>query len=146
MRYRRVVYVVGAAYLVALAVVVTGPWGWMLNRFTVWLYVQFRSDVPIAPAGALPEHYGFALNVVLFLPLGALMALVTGRPWWWIALVACTGSIAVELVQWRWLDRVGDWRDVLANTMGAVVGAGAVILASRDRRRRAHRPSSTRRS
>ena len=144
MRDRRVMYAVGAAYLVLLVVLVTGPWGWELNRFTVWLYVQFRSDVPIAPHGALPEHYGIILNVILFVPLGALLAHLTGRPWWWVTLVACAASAAVELAQWRWLDREGGWVDVLANTAGALVGAGAVTLASRGRRRRVPRPSSSR--
>ena len=145
MRDRRVMHAVGAAYLVVLIVLVTGPWGWELNRFTVRLYVLFRSDVPIAPAGALPEHYGIVLNVVLFVPFGALLVVMTGRPWWWITLVACAGSAAVELAQWSWLDRDGGWLDVLANTVGALVGAGAVILASRDRGRPAPRPSSPRR-
>ena len=45
-------YAVGAAYVVVLAVLVTGPWGWELNRFTVWLYVLFRTDVPIAPSSS----------------------------------------------------------------------------------------------
>ena len=146
MRDRRVGYAIGAAYLVAVGVLVTGPWGWELNRFTVWLYVQFGSDVPIAPDEALPEHYGFLLNVLLFVPLGILLALVTGRPWWWIALVACVGSSAVELGQWNWLDRDGSWGDVLANTVGAMAGAGAVSLVLRARRRRVPRPSMSRRS
>lgn len=146
MRDRRVGYAVGSAYLVLLAVLVTGPWGWELNRLTVWLYVHVRSDVPIAPAAALPEHYGFVLNVALFVPLGALLSLMTGRPWWWATLVACAGSAAVELAQWSWLEREGGWTDVVANTVGATVGSGAVILASRGRRRRGPRPSSPRRS
>jgi glycopeptide antibiotics resistance protein len=145
MRDRRVVYAVGAAYLVVLAVLVTGPWGRELNRFTIWLYVEFRTDVPIAPLRALPEHYGFVLNVFLFVPLGALLALVTGRPWWWITLVACAGSAAVELAQGAWLSRVGDWHDVAANTLGALVGAVAVSLLARSGSRRAGRPATRRR-
>ena len=146
MRDRRARYALGAAYLVVLAVLVLGPWGWELNRFTVWLYVQLRSDVPVAPAEALPEHYGFLLNVLLFVPLGVLLTLVSGRPWWWVALVACAGSAAVELVQWRWLEREGGGADVLANTAGALLGACAVILGRRGRRRRVPRPSSPRHS
>ncbi len=145
MRDRRVGYVLGAAYLVALVVLVTGPWGWELNRFTVRLYVLLRSDVPVAPGTALPEHYGFLLNVVLFVPLGALLAFATGRPWWWVALVACAASAVVELAQWRWLERQGSWGDVVANTVGALVGC-ALILVWRDRLRRAPRPWPPRRS
>jgi glycopeptide antibiotics resistance protein len=143
-RDRRVLYPLGATYLVILAVLVTGPWGWELNRFTVRLYVLFRSDVPIAPAGALPEHYGFVLNVLLFVPLGALLAVVTGQPWWRIMFAACAGSVAIELAQWSWLEREGGWLDVLANTAGAAMGA--VTLAWRGRAARGPRPSSPHRS
>ncbi len=53
---------------------------------------------------------------------------MTGRSWWWVALVALAGSSVVELVQWRWLERDGSWGDVVANTVGALVGALAVTL------------------
>jgi hypothetical protein len=70
-RDRRVVAGLGAAYLLVLALLVTGPWGWALNRLTVRLYVFFREDWPVAPGWALPEHYGHLLNVVLFVPVVA---------------------------------------------------------------------------
>ena len=128
------------AYAVGLALVVFAPWGWSLNRVTVRLYVFFRSDVPIAPAGIGPDHYGVLLNVLLFLPLGAVLALLTARPWWWVVLPAAVVSGAIELVQGRWLDRVASWSDVVANTVGALLGAAAVSLLARARRRSASRP------
>lgn len=120
-------------YVVALAVLVGGPWGWALNRFTVACYVWFRYDWPIAPDWVTPEHYGVLLNVVLFVPLGALFVLLTRRPWWLATLVAAAGSLAIEAVQWRWLDRQGTWSDVGANTLGAAIGALAVSLLARRR-------------
>ncbi len=122
-----------AAYLLGLLVLVTGPWGWELNRLTVALYVHLRYDWPIAPAWVSPEHYGALLNVVLFVPLGALAVLATGRPWWWVAAGAALGSVAIELMQWRWLARDGSSWDVIANTLGAFVGALAVTLRGRIR-------------
>ena len=128
------------AYAVGLALLVFAPWGWSLNRTTVRLYVFFRSDMPIAPDGIGPDHYGVLLNVLLFVPLGAVLALLTARPWWWVVLPAAVVSGVIELVQGRWLDRVASWSDLVANTVGALLGAVAVSLLARARRRSASRP------
>ena len=120
-----------AAYLLGLLVLVASPWGWELNRLTVALYVHLRSDWPIAPHWVLPEHYGVLLNVVLFVPLGALAVLATARPWWWVTAGSALASVAIELVQWRWLARDGSSGDVIANTLGALVGALVVTLRGR---------------
>lgn len=121
----------GTAYAVAVALLVFGPWGWSLNRATVRLYTLFRYDWPIAPDWALPEHYGVLLNVVLFVPLGAFLVLITGRAWWWVTLLAAAGSGVIEIVQGLWLAREATWSDVLANTLGACVGAVLVSLLAR---------------
>jgi glycopeptide antibiotics resistance protein len=124
-------------YVVGLAVLVGGPWGSALNRFTVACYVQFRYDWPIAPDWVLPEHYGVLLNVLLFVPLGALFVLLARRPWWVATAVAAAGSLVIEAVQWLWLDRQGTWSDVAANTLGAAIGAaGAGLVLSLLARRR----------
>ena len=105
----------GAAYVLLLVLVVTGPWGWTLNRLTVRLYTFFRYDVPLAPDWALPEHYGYLLNVVLFVPLGVLLVgrravvVVVGRrasgrwsrPWSrWCSGCGCRGT-ATGGTWWR---------------------------------------------
>ena len=110
------------AYAVALVVLVAGPWGHALNRLTVRLYVLFRYDWPIAPSWALPEHYGLILNVVLFVPLGAVLALVTGWRWWQVCLAAVLASTLLELLQLV-LPRDSDPYDVLTNGIGAALGA-----------------------
>lgn len=137
------------AYVVGLAVLVAGPWGWTLNRLTVRLYTFFRYDWSIAPDWMGPEHYGVLLNVVLFVPAGALLAVVARRPWWWATLAALTASAAIELAQWLWLEREGGWSDVGANTLGALLGAllGAAVVrrATRARPRPAPRAVRTRR-
>lgn len=132
-RRRGVLTSLTVAYGLVLLVLVTGSWGWELNRLTVACYVQFRYDWPIAPDWVGPEHYGVLLNVVLFVPLGALTVLATGLPWWVVAAGATLGSVAVELVQWRWLTRDGSSSDVIANALGAFVGALAVTLRGRIR-------------
>lgn len=136
---------IAMAYAAGLALLVFGPWGDALNRATVWLYVFFRTDVPVAPAGALPEHYGVVLNVLLFVPLGAALVLVLSRAWWWVTLLAAVTSGTIEVVQGLWLDRIASWWDVAANTAGALVGAVTVSLLARARRRAWSRPGSGRR-
>lgn len=133
-----------AAYAVALALLVLGPWGWALNRVTVRLYVFFRYDWPVAPDWALPEHYGVVLNLLLFVPLGTVLALLSGWAWWWVTLVAAVASGAIEVVQGLWLVREASWADVVANTVGASAGAVTVSLLVRPGWRRAGRPSTPR--
>lgn len=134
MRDRRWAVALAGSYVVGLGVLVSAPWGWELNRFTVWLYVIFRYYWPLAPDWTGPAHYGIALNVVLFVPLGAMLVALTRRPGW--AVLGClAGSALIELVQWRWLEREGGWTDVVANTLGAVIGAVVVSLVTRDRSR-----------
>lgn len=129
-RDRRVVAALGAAYVLALVLLVTGPWGGALNRLTVRLYTLFRYDVPIAPDWALPQHYGFLLNIVLFVPLGVALVVVARWAWWTAACAGTAASAAIEVVQWLWLPRHGDWRDLLANALGTLVGALAARWVS----------------
>jgi hypothetical protein len=144
MRDRRVLAALATGYAVALVVLVGGPWGWALNRLTVACYVQLRHDWPIAPDWVGPEDYGTLLNVVLFVPFGVLLVLLASCPWWLAAVVAAASSAVVEGVQGLWLDRVGSWGDVGANTVGALVGAAAVSLLARGGSRRAGRPGPRR--
>lgn len=145
LRDRRVQAALVAGYAVALVVIVTGPWGWALNRLTVALYVQFRYDWPIAPDWAGPGDYGFGLNILLFVPMGALAVLTTRWPWWVVTIAAALASAAIEVVQSLFLTRMGDVNDVVANTLGALVGAVAVSALRRLGWRRAGRPAPLRR-
>jgi len=145
LRGRRVQAALLGAYLVALLVIVIGPWGWALNRLTVALYVQFRYDWPIAPAWAGPEHYGYLLNILLFVPMGALAVGITRRPWWLVTLAAALASSAIEVAQSLFLARLGDVHDVVTNTLGALIGAVAVSVLRRPGWRRAGRPAPPRR-
>jgi len=120
----------------AFALLLLGPFGWQLNRLTVRLYVLFRDDVPIAPEWALPEHYGLLLNVLLFVPVGVALALLTSWSWWRIVLVVGLGSSVVELAQGTVVDRDASAADVVTNSLGALLGVGVVIAVRRWRGRR----------
>lgn len=72
-----------------------------------------------------------ASNVLMFLPLGIVLALLLPRKIWWTApLIACGTSALIELTQFVFLpQRFATIFDVAANTGGALLGA-LIVLAS----------------
>lgn len=69
----------------------------------------------------------FAANILLFVPLGFLLTGLFRRPWWGFAL-ALGLSVAAELVQVLLPARLPSPRDVLANALGAAIGAAFAWL------------------
>ncbi|MGN8554155.1 UNVERIFIED_CONTAM: VanZ family protein [Microbacterium sp. SLM126] len=70
-----------------------------------------------------------ALNLLLFVPLGATLALLLPRRLWVVAILAAFAlSVAVEFAQRSIPGRVPDGDDVLWNTVGATVGVLAVAI------------------
>lgn len=86
----------------------------------------------------IPEWFGygkleFSGNVLMFAPVGFLIALLLPVRVWWISLLACPAlSVAIELTQGAALsERFASANDVLANSIGSVLGILlAVILRS----------------
>jgi VanZ family protein len=72
-------------------------------------------------------------NVLLFVPLGVIGAVLLPRwPWWRWLFVGLALSGAIELTQGLFLPhRHGDVVDVITNTAGAALGAWAVKRLSR---------------
>jgi glycopeptide antibiotics resistance protein len=87
----------------------------------------------------------FTANIAMFVPIGLLFALVLGRRRWWLAsLIGVAMTIAIELSQLGIPGRVSDPRDVLANSVGSVLGvllALAVTAPAARRDREAFRQS-----
>lgn len=89
------------------------------------------TEAVAAPALAL---FPFAdldqlLNAILFVPLGAALALLLSRRLWWLGMIAGLAlSAAVELLQGSIPGRVPDADDVLWNTVGTAVGVLAVAV------------------
>lgn len=70
-----------------------------------------------------------AANVILFIPLGALLALELPLRFWWIAPLTTTSfSVAIELGQTLLPERVATIADVFANAAGGLVGATIVLV------------------
>jgi glycopeptide antibiotics resistance protein len=94
--------------------------------------VLWALDGRVEPAVAVT---GLVANVLLFVPLGSALAVRHPRAsTWWIAGVAGGVSLAVEVAQMLMnTGRLADITDVLANTAGAVLGAGLwAVIASGD--------------
>lgn len=63
------------------------------------------------------------LNVVMFVPLGALLAFALRRVSFLVPVMMAAGfSLAIELAQIPMSDRISDPRDLVANTAGALIG------------------------
>lgn len=72
----------------------------------------------------------FWANVAMFVPVGLFFLLLLGRRSWWLAIaLGVLLTCGIEFVQ-QWLpDRVSDPRDIVANSVGALVGVvGALIV------------------
>lgn len=74
----------------------------------------------------------FTANVLLFAPLGMLLALAMPRHRVWVVPVALVVTGAIEAGQALFLDeRTASLRDVVANTLGAACGLVIVLLVER---------------
>ncbi|WP_456825347.1 VanZ family protein [Cellulomonas sp. P5_E12] len=129
-RARRITIALFAVYLVGLA------------RLTLWpqLGPDDGFDLVRTVLAWLGSH-GIALtysateftaNIVLFVPFGVLVGLLTRlRPWTVVGLGLATSAV-IELAQLMFLpDRVADVRDLVANTLGTAVGVGVLLVARR---------------
>jgi glycopeptide antibiotics resistance protein len=138
MTRRRLRLVAGVTYVVVLLLLVTTPISWVLNRLTVRLYVVGFYD--LHQHWLLPEHVGFLLNVLLFVPFGALVVLIARWPWWEAALLATGVSAAIEVVQYMpVLHRDASFADVICNGLGALLGAMAAAAVAQRRKYRHQR-------
>lgn len=82
----------------------------------------------------------FVGNILMFVPLGILTALALDRRHWWTLLFLGTlFSAFIEVFQYVLLPgRYSEWRDILSNSLGFLLGAGLAVLlrlliAHRDR-------------
>jgi VanZ family protein len=140
-RSRRVALVLAVAY--GVAVVLIGFWGTPVDSRAQPLLDRL---IAAAQRRGAPSWFGYEMieslaNVAFFVPLGLLVVLLAGARWWWAGAGAgLLVSAAIETGQALFLPaRVSTIDDVVANTMGAVVGSllGAVLLGLAARRRRA---------
>ncbi|QAY73026.1 VanZ family protein [Agromyces protaetiae] len=127
---RRIPLLVAAAgYLALVAWATLGPVSWHAIGWEARYGVLTPSiwfDRSTWTTGSPTE---FALNIAMFLPLGALFALLAGRRRIVAAFAAAVAvSIAIEVAQIPMEDRISDPRDLLANAAGAAIGIVGVTI------------------
>jgi len=122
-----------AAYATTVALVVLLPisYAGIVHAITEWL------DTTLGVGGFGAGWIEFIANVLMFLPLGLLLALLFRHPWYGVAL-ALALSVAAELVQFVIPSRQPSLRDILANALGAALGAALAwtLVLRRDRSER----------
>ena len=106
------------------------------RRIFVQAMVSLAEPLVLWIPGGLTER---TLNTLLFVPLGATVALLLSRRLWPLAIFAGLAlSTTVEFAQTRIPGRVPDLSDVLWNTVGAAIGVALVavprLIAARTRR------------
>ncbi len=111
-------------YLVALALVVFLP---AREASTVTGFVGVIAgwlSLLGLPFSAAAVGVEFAANIVLFIPFGAFLRILRPALWsWWAAgLLAIGSSALIETVQLVVPGRVTALSDVVANTLGALLG------------------------
>lgn len=74
----------------------------------------------------------FSANVLLFVPMGVLFTVLLSRWRWWLALaVGVAATLTIEFVQLFLPARFSDPRDLLANTLGTLLGIALVSVVAR---------------
>lgn len=99
----------------------------------------------------IPEWVDYGLvesasNVLLFVPLGALVVWIMGQRYWWVGIaVGLLLSSLIELAQFFFLPaRYPTVLDIAANTLGATLGGLlAVLITARRKAVRIRRPART---
>ena len=124
MRRVLLVLLVGACLLGVLALT-TGP----EPRTALAGFTSYAGDLTARLGlGRLSEDDAEGLaNVLLFVPLGATGALLLRRHAAWVVIALGALSLAIEVLQAR-LGRTPSYRDVVANSVGALAGALVVLL------------------
>ncbi|GAA4164430.1 hypothetical protein GCM10022286_26150 [Gryllotalpicola daejeonensis] len=120
-------------YLAIVAWVTLGPQP-LDHRGAHWVYVLLhegrlltQSHWPRLAAQLTYAHAEFAGNILMFLPIGLFLVLLLGRRFWWAAVLLCVALTgAIETAQRFIPGRVSDVRDLVANSVGGIVG---VIIA-----------------
>ena len=78
----------------------------------------------------------FSANILLFVPMGLLFTLLLGAWRWWLAVtIGVAATLGIEFVQLFLPARFTDVRDLLANTLGTLIGVGVALLVAARRRR-----------
>lgn len=138
LRSRRRLTLPRAAVAAAVGVYAAG----VLGNTVFPIFLHPTRTGPWEPALALVPFVDYEVedaltNMLVFVPLGILVALLLARPSWWRLVAICAGvSLTVELMQLAAQDlfgggHVADVNDFLSNAAGGALGYGLFVLLAR---------------
>lgn len=133
-------------YLIGVAFITLGPQPQIASKNGI--VMQVLRVLWEHPATDWVTYNGveFTANIAMFVPIGLFFLLLFGRGRWWVAMgIPFLMTLSIETAQIWIPGRVSDIRDVISNTIGAVVGVliGLAVTAPRARRERAAARSTT---
>ena len=139
LRRHPILSVLTLLYLVGVAWITLGPQPQVASKGSI--VMQVLRILWEHPATDWITYSGveFTANIAMFVPIGLFFLLLFGRSRWWVAMgIPFLMTLSIETAQIWIPGRVSDIRDVISNTIGAVVGVllGLVITAPRARRDR----------
>lgn len=129
------------AYLALVGWLTLTPQSTVVNNGILWRISDFLDRFEAFDWVTFPM-IEFTANIALFVPVGLFLVLLLGRRQWWLAIIAgAVMTVAIELAQRDIAGRVSDPRDLVANTLGTVVGTllALVLTAAKARRIRDRR-------
>lgn len=113
-------------YAAVLAVIAFSPTP--VDREATGLLREVARIVPLLSYGVVE----FTANILLFVPLGALLALALPHRRGLVVLISLAVTLAIESCQALFLaQRTPSLRDIVANTLGAAVGLVVVLILER---------------
>ena len=111
-------YAIGLAAIVWLPASIAGRVTGLAFRLARWVSVEF--DIALSTSYTVFE---FLANIALFVPFGLLLAAAwPRRSPWLIILIGYAASATIELVQTLLPSRYPTLSDVIANTLGTIIG------------------------
>jgi glycopeptide antibiotics resistance protein len=138
----RLLLAVTALYLLAVAWITLNPFPGDPKRNT--LLEGLLAAFATTPLLAWIDYdvVEFTANILMFVPMGLLLALLLGSGRRWLAVsLGIAASLTIEFVQLFEPARVSDARDIVANSLGAIIGVALVVVAGGRRSRPDATPS-----
>lgn len=108
----------------ALTITIFGRTPGSKARYELELFWSYRR----AAAGTKQLIWENFWNVVLFIPIGAMAAVLRKKRLWLAALFGMLLSIGIEVTQLLTYRGLFEFDDIFHNTLGAVIGVGLYLL------------------
>lgn len=130
-RHHPILTVVTFVYLGVVGWITLGPQPFDEGSDSfVWRLLHFFGGFPMTD-WITYSFLEFWANVAMFVPVGLFFVLLLGRRRWWLAIVLGVAlTCVIEFVQMFLPDRVSDPRDIVANSVGALVGVLVALLVT----------------